>query len=508
VSGDRDPVTVLHVIPALGAGGAGRSLLATVARSGRRRRVRHGVLPLTPPTSGTRARLTGAGLLVESPGDEPALRAAVAAADVVQLHFWNTPELYAWLDTAWPPLRLLLWIHVGGHHPPQVVPPALVDVADAVVVSSDYTLEAPALREAAARRDAPRMRVIPDTTDLAPFARVARTGRPGFRVGYVGTVDFVKLHPAYVALHARLAIPGLRVAVAGAGGAWDTLRRQAAALGASDRFEWRGYVTDVPAFLSEVDVLGYPLCEDNYSTAELVLQEAMAAGVPPVVLPHGGAARLVRDGETGLVARTLDGYVTAIETLHRRPALRARLGAAARAFVLGTFGAGRAAAAADRLHAELVRRPKREWRGLGPRLTGAPAFVRSLAGAAPEFARSLAGGDPRILLEAERRIARASPLLASADAGGVLHYRRQYPDDPHLRLWAGLVLAGQGRPALAVAEFTAAIARGCDDWRVRGYAAACAGRAGSPAVAERHARVVRDRAGDLAAAGAVVEART
>jgi hypothetical protein len=380
----------------------------------------------------------------------------------------------------------------------------LVGAADVVVAASAYTHALPILREAR-DRGYPRSVLIPDTTDLAAFAQVARAGAPGFRVGYLGTVDFVKMHPAYVVLHARLRIPGVRVAVAGAGRAWPALRRDAAKLAASDRFEWRGYVTDVPAFLAELDVLGYPLCEDNYSSAELVLQEAMAAGVPPVVLSHGGAARMIHHGETGLVAESLDEYVTAIETLHREPELRRRLGAAARVFALRTFGAARAARALDEVYADLVRAPKRPWHGLGSIRSGAFAFLRALGGTAPEFARSLSGAEPAALLEAERRIARASALLGSADAGGVLHYRRHYPDDPHLRLWAGLVLAGQGRHALAFAELAAAIALGCDHWRVRGYAAACAERAGSPALAEPHARGGGAPA-DLAAARAVVGA--
>lgn len=497
------PLSVLHVIPALGAGGAVRSLLATATWSARQSGAVHSMLPLVASATDTRARLARGGFPVHDPEDEAALRAAVAAADVVQVHFWNTPELYAWLDADWPPLRLLLWIHVGGREPPQVVTRELVGVADVVVAASAYTHALPVLEEARDRGGTTRIAMIPDTTDLAAFAQVVRTGDPGFRVGYLGTVDFVKMHPAYVALHARVRVPGVRVAVGGAGGAWHALRREAERLGVSDRFEWRGYVTDVPAFLAEVDVLGYPLREDNYSSAELVVQEAMAAGVPPVVLSHGGAARMIRHGETGLVADDLDAYVAAIEALHRQPELRARLGASARTFALGSFGAARSARALDGIYADLVRTPKRPWPGVGPVRAGAHAFVRALGGTAPEFARSLSGGEPAILLAAERRIARASALLASADAGGVLHYRRRYPDDPHLRLWAGLVLAGHGRPALAVAELTAAIALGCDHWRVRGYAVACAERAGSSTLAEQHARVAGAEA-DLAAARAVV----
>src|SRR5262245_61812735 len=125
-------------MPGFGGGGAMRALLATAAWSTRQSGVAHAVLPLVAPTPGTRERLAAHGLELHEPGDPGAMRAVVAAADVVQVHFWNTPELYAWFDADWPPHRLLLWVHVGGARPPQVLPPEVVRAADVVVATSPY----------------------------------------------------------------------------------------------------------------------------------------------------------------------------------------------------------------------------------------------------------------------------------------------------------------------------------------------------------------------------------
>jgi hypothetical protein len=95
-----------------------------------------------------------------------------------------------------------------------------------------------------------------------------------------------------------------------------------------------------------------------------------------------------------------------------------------------------------------------------PAATGAEAFVRSLGAAGQDFRSSFAGDTAAA--ESDRRIAAADPALASADAGGVLHYRRSFADDPALRYWSGLILLGQGRPALAAAEFKAAAELGFD----------------------------------------------
>jgi hypothetical protein len=89
-------------------------------------------------------------------------------------------------------------------------------------------------------------------------------------------------------------------------------------------------------------------------------------------------------------------------------------------------------------------------------------FVRSLGDEAAPFHVSLAGDGAHSaaeILAAERQIAAASPGVARGE-GGIVHFRNDFPDDPHLRLWAGLVSAGAGNFARAADEFAAADALG------------------------------------------------
>src|SRR5205085_2103443 len=72
------------------------------------------------------------------------------------------------------------------------------------------------------------------TEDRAPA--LAPRPHPTFTVGYVGTVDPVKLHPGFVALSAGVAVPEARFVVCGDGAARDALRRDAARRGLADRF--------------------------------------------------------------------------------------------------------------------------------------------------------------------------------------------------------------------------------------------------------------------------------
>ena len=271
------------------------------------------------------------------------------------------------------------------------------------------------------------------------------------------------MHSRFAAMHAAIDIPEARIIVCGEGAASKILAQQSAALQAAHRFDFRGYVDDIAPVLSILDVFGYPLCEDNYSTSELVLQEAMFAGVPCVVFSYGGAARVVVDGETGFVVASEAQYVERICYLHRRPDVRARMGAAAAAHARARLGVANFAPLVDIVYDRLMNMPKRI-RPAVPPLRGAEAFVRSLGAAGDDFRLSLST-DLTCAMAADETIARASFALASAAGGGVLHYRRFYPDDPMLRLWSGLVLLGQGRSALAAAEFKAADKLGFRDPR-------------------------------------------
>jgi phosphatidyl-myo-inositol dimannoside synthase len=100
-----------------------------------------------------------------------------------------------------------------------------------------------------------------------------------------------------------------------------------------------GRVSDaeLPALYACADVFAM-VCRDRWGGLEaegygIVFVEAAACGVPSVAGRSGGSAEAVVDGETGLVVEPRDvGAVRdALERLLRDDALRARMGAAARA---------------------------------------------------------------------------------------------------------------------------------------------------------------------------------
>ena len=87
------------------------------------------------------------------------------------------------------------------------------------------------------------------------------------------------------------------------------------------------------AEVARFDIGVMPLPEGGHAAGKCGFKaiQYMSAGVPPVVSRVGINCEIVRDGVDGIVAADLDGFADALRRLAADPALRARLGASARA---------------------------------------------------------------------------------------------------------------------------------------------------------------------------------
>jgi UDP-glucose:(heptosyl)LPS alpha-1,3-glucosyltransferase len=125
---------------------------------------------------------------------------------------------------------------------------------------------------------------------------------------------------------------GWELLVAGEG---DRTRyeRTARALGVDDRVRWLGVVSEIEAVYELADAFVSPTA---YETFSLVTFEAAASGVPILSTAVSGVRELLRDGENGyLITRDAGLIARRLQELAADEALRARLGAAARATALG-----------------------------------------------------------------------------------------------------------------------------------------------------------------------------
>ncbi|HUU30562.1 MAG TPA: glycosyltransferase family 4 protein [Phycisphaerae bacterium] len=104
---------------------------------------------------------------------------------------------------------------------------------------------------------------------------------------------------------------------------------RAARLGCADRFLFPGAAADVVPAYAAADVYVQPTW---YDPCSLVVLEALACGRPVITTRFNGAAELMEDGREGFLLDAPDQTDRLAEAMKRLldPALRARLGAAAR----------------------------------------------------------------------------------------------------------------------------------------------------------------------------------
>jgi glycosyltransferase involved in cell wall biosynthesis len=468
-------IKILHVISELSRGGASRAAYGLAKYTGRGGKYSHRIVSLLPfSDAGVDALAADAGMDVLKAPEGKSFGFEIKKADIVLVHWWNNPFIYNFLRSELPDVRLAIWFHVAGDQPPQVVTDQLVSFADFALAGSPFTYEQPAFQNLPARVKDAKTGMVYDPADFERLKDVQLQAHAGFRVGYVGTVNPVKMHPNYVAMSAAVDIPQVQFVVCGSGGAEAIFKQQAAQLGKEKSFDFTGYVEDIRPVLETFDVFGYPLCDNTYAAAELVLQEAMFAGIPPVVFPFGGVKRLVENGQTGLVVNSEEEYSRAIEFLYHNPEERKRLGQNAREYAQRVFGAENAARDFDRLAPHIMRLPKtrKSWAASFRQgaLSGAEGFVETLGSHGKIFATSLRGRTYGEILGAEEEISAASYLLSSGD-GGIFQYSQVYPADAFLHLWAGLVMQKKANHLEALKEFRAAQNYGFSHWRLAWYLA-------------------------------------
>lgn len=485
---DRTP-RVLHLIQSVTGGGGARAMLSLAKHSRSLGGPRHRVVSLLPADATGLELARAAGVPILNNPSAKQLRRELEAADIVLVHWWNVPELAALFRRELPPMRLALWLHVGGYHSPQILTPRLLEFADLAVACSPHTYAHPAFAELPAAVRAERTAMVLAGADFDRLAGISPQPHSGFRVGYIGTLDPVKMHPDFVAMSCAVHVPEAKFVVCG-GGDVRWLTDAVAKLGRRESFEFCGAVEDIRSVISALDVYGYPLCVDTYAAAELNLQEVMYAGVPVVAFPHGGIGKLIRHNETGLLVNTPEEYARAIEHLHANPAERARLGANAANFARANWGSQNAAQAFNTQFERLLTRPKRHrvWpeapplprdgRDLPRDLAihpGVRRFLESLADGALPFVESMNARSLEEALAADERVARLPRLMQFT---GVLAYRNAHGNDPFLQLWTGLAALYANEVAMASGCFELALRAGFPDLRIHWYRAVAAERAG------------------------------
>ena len=248
-------------------------------------------------------------------------------ADIVQIEWWNNPEINDMLvNEDLPECRLLLNSRAHFDAPWMCPSENLLRRVDYCTVTAPSAIENSTFERNRLEAGLPPATCVLSAAHFVPQDIRKESLRREVVFGYLGTVEPIKIHSRFLNIASSVIskVPDVSFVVAG-DGTLDDYRSQARQLGINDKIRFLGHVSDTVKFLQAVDVFFYPLNKYTYATSEKALQEAMLASLPCVVFPYGGI-RDVAKQEYALIAEDEETFARACVRLASSPSLRMELG--------------------------------------------------------------------------------------------------------------------------------------------------------------------------------------
>ena len=352
---------ILHITPHLG-GGIGTVLLNWLTFD---KTDRHSVITLDYANDNAVSVCKNNDIPLFSELNYSEITKKIRNFDIIVVHFWNHPLLYDFLImTPLPDSRLIFWSHVSGSNPPYVFNKKLFDMCEKFVFTTPLSFKYVP--------ESPKFEAILSTGGTEKFLNLKKESHNGFNIGYIGTIDFAKMHPDFILTVSKTDAD--KIYITGDG------KNLADFQNLDDRFVVTGKIKNVAEVLEKLDVFAYMLNPNHYGTGEQVIQEAMASGVVPVVMNNPCEMSLVKHLETGLVANTPQEFTDYINLLKNDADLREKLSAKAKEYARTNFSVKNLAQKWYDIFDEVMKYPKTEkrWHKSEANLSSYDIFLESL----------------------------------------------------------------------------------------------------------------------------------
>ena len=334
---NQKPITILHLAPHTG-GGVGTVLRSIIKNSNFEGGYTHSLATLEPLNDLMRT------WCIENRfhyfdncwNNKTHLYTLLENCDIVHIHWWNHPLLHAFLSARLlPEMRTILWSHVNGMFAPQIFFRPIIDFPDLFVLATPYSKEALFITTDC-KKIKTHIRTIQSNAGTPPNLPGKRHKPEQLRVGYIGTVDYSKMHKDFISIWNEAAIIDSPLLVCG--GPYNVeFKKEVSERGIAHLFDIRGVVNNVFELLPDLHIFMYPLNNTHYGTGEQILLEAMACGAVPVVMNNGCERILIKDGKTGIIAHNKYEFVQALQFLENNPQIREKMAAAGKDYVESQF---------------------------------------------------------------------------------------------------------------------------------------------------------------------------
>lgn len=350
-------------------------------------------------------------------------------ADIVQLEFWNHPAIikFLWLLTE-REMRLLVWCHISGINFP-LIPVELIKKSQCFLLTSECSYESPELLQLPPDVKE-KLRVVSSGNigDL-PYAPIKKKSST-LKSGYLGTLNFSKLHPHYASIVSAVEESSFRIKIFGDMVNREVLQGQCNLLNRPRLLDFQGYTNDVPGDLSRLDLFVYILNPYHYGTAENALLEAMAMGVVPIVLGNACEMTIVDHGRTGVVVNNPQEFAASYHQLSGSPDKIRELSLSAIDYVRSCYTSESMESRFASVYDELMEQPK-------DGVNFSDVFGHDPITAMSQFYRDFSIFHNQLAYDKTDELSRYG--FFERTKGSIFHFLDYFPDDPQLHQVAGFL---------------------------------------------------------------------
>jgi glycosyltransferase involved in cell wall biosynthesis len=472
-------IKVIHVTPHL-SGGLARVLLSTLKYTREfTPGISHEIVSIEDFSCETKSLFTKFENRLHIRKSYEFIAAKMVEADIVQLEWWNHPLIYKFLsEFQFPPSRILVCCHVSGLFRPQIITEKIVQFADIFLPVTKATSKHELFQKQADHSLIQKLRYIQFPVDIGRFNVKKTTQNGQFKVGYVGTVNYSKLHRKFLNMCSHINIPNVEFLLCGED-IPDNIELESKNYN-SQIFKFLGFKKDISSVLNQLDVFGYPLNDTHFGSGEQAIIESMFFGLPVVAFNNAAEAEIIENQVTGILVNSEDEYIEAIEYLHRNPERRLKMGENAKFFIESQLSPQYCFQKLDDIYRELMLKPKSKKiynssiKNLAQKkssisIIGARLFLEAMGNKGKEFQASLENQNGAQVRTAESKIANVESAMKTMTKGSLIQYLHFFPEDPYLNLWIGLFKQKENNHIEATKHFNRALQLNNELERVKVY---------------------------------------
>jgi L-malate glycosyltransferase len=433
---------ILHITPHLG-GGVGHVLLNYFKKAKTLSKYKHEVICLdyinneaTKITKNIKLPILG-----NMRKNKKEILNKIKNAEIVLWHWWNHPLTYEILvKEKLPKCRLILWSHNSGFNAPGNFTKKILKYPDLFVFTTPISFNTKEVLELS-EKDKNKLKSIWSTGGIEHVKKIKYRKHNGFNIGYIGTVDYAKLHPNFLKMCKKINIPNIKFIVCG-GSNEKEIEKEAKKLDINN-IEFTGIISDITKYLSIFDLFGYPLAPYHYGTCDQTLAESMAAGVIPIVFANNMEKYMIKDKVTGIVVNNEEEYIKTIEELYYNKELREILSQNAKKYAEETFSVDKLIKEWDSTFEKILKTPKTEkkWDINKKKINGKDILLEALGHYGINFENYInakTNKEKDKYLKIIEKMGK-EPNWISKTKSTVHHYKQFFPNDKYLKLWSKIM---------------------------------------------------------------------